>query len=62
MAAAMNVSVSVMETAREGGAWQIALLASMLHKEENESLEAFPSNKVFAAGKSTTIAPDPGGC
>ena len=34
MAAAMNVPVSVMETAGEGGAWGIALLASyMLHKE-----------------------------
>src|SRR6201988_5361630 len=34
MAASMNVPVSVMETAGEGGAWGIALLASyMLHKE-----------------------------
>ena len=33
MAAAMNVPVTVMETAGEGGAWGIALLASyMLHK------------------------------
>ena len=59
MAAAMNVPVSVMETAGEGGAWGIALLASyMLHKEENEPLEAYLSNKVFAADNSTTIAPD----
>lgn len=35
MAAAINASVSVMETAGEGGAWGMALLASyMLHKEE----------------------------
>ena len=35
MAAAMNVPVSVMETAGEGGAWGIALLASyMLHKAD----------------------------
>ena len=59
MAAAMNVPVSVMETAGEGGAWGIALLASyMLHKEEKEPLEAYLSNKVFAADNSTTIAPD----
>jgi sugar (pentulose or hexulose) kinase len=59
MAAAMNVPVSVMETAGEGGAWGIALLASyMLHKEEKEPLETYLSNKVFAADKSTTIAPD----
>jgi sugar (pentulose or hexulose) kinase len=61
MAAAMNVPVSVMETAGEGGAWGIALLASyMLRKEENESLEAYLSNKVFAGDNSTTIAPDQG--
>ena len=59
MAAAMNVPVSVMETAGEGGAWGIALLASyMLHKEAKEPLEAYLSNKVFAADNSTTIAPD----
>src|ERR1700730_9066353 len=46
MAAAMNVPVSVMETASEGGAWGIALLASyMLHKEEKEPLEAYISHK-----------------
>jgi sugar (pentulose or hexulose) kinase len=59
MAAAMNVPVSVMETAGEGGAWGIALLASyMLHKEEKEPLEAYLSNKVFAEDNGTTIAPD----
>jgi sugar (pentulose or hexulose) kinase len=59
MAAAMNVPVSVMETAGEGGAWGIALLASyMLRKEEKEPLEAYLSNKVFAAANSTTVAPD----
>jgi sugar (pentulose or hexulose) kinase len=59
MAAAMNVPVSVMETAGEGGAWGIALLASyMLHKSTNEPLEAYLSNKVFAGEHGTTIAPD----
>src|SRR3984893_16928734 len=59
MAAAMNVPVSVMETASEGGAWGIALLASyMLHKEEKEPLETYLSNNVFAGDNSTTIAPD----
>jgi sugar (pentulose or hexulose) kinase len=61
MAAAMNVPVCVMETAGEGGAWGIALLASyMLHKAKNEPLEAYLSNKVFAGENGTTIAPDPG--
>ncbi len=61
MAAAMNVPVSVMETAGEGGAWGIALLASyMLRKKDSESLEAYLSNKVFAGDNTTTIAPDQG--
>src|SRR6201993_4121216 len=59
MAAAMNVPVSVMETAGEGGAWGVALLASfMLRKKEHEPLEAYLSDKVFAGANSTTIAPD----
>lgn len=59
MAAAMNVPVSVMETAGEGGAWGIALLASYtLHRAANEPLEAYLSNKVFAGEKGATIAPD----
>lgn len=60
MAAAMNAPVSVMETAGEGGAWGIALLAAyMLRKAANEPLEAYLSHKVFAGEKSVTIAPDP---
>jgi sugar (pentulose or hexulose) kinase len=60
MAAAMNVPVSVMETAGEGGAWGIALLAAyMLYKATNEPLETYLSNKVFAGEHGTTIAPDP---
>ena len=58
MAAAMNVPVSVMETAGEGGAWGIALLASyMLHKQ-GEPLEDYLSDKVFANEKGLTITPD----
>jgi sugar (pentulose or hexulose) kinase len=60
MAAAMNVPVSVMETAGEGGAWGIALLAAyMFHKTGGETLDAFLSNKVFAGENGMTIAPDP---
>ena len=46
MAGAIDVPVSVMETAGEGGAWGIALLASyMVHKEENETLDEYLTNK-----------------
>ncbi len=60
MAAAVNVPVSVMETAGEGGAWGIALLAAyMLHGAADEPLEAYLAHKVFVQEKGTTIAPDP---
>lgn len=59
MAAAINAPVSVMETAGEGGAWGIALLASyMINKEENESLEEYLSNKVFAGRMGTKVEPN----
>ena len=59
MAAAMNVPVSVMETAGEGGAWGIALLAAyMLHKTEDAHLEDYLSTKVFAGENGTTLAPN----
>lgn len=59
MAAAMNVPVSVMATAGEGGAWGMALLAAYrLHKSGGEALESYLSDKVFAAAEATTISPD----
>jgi len=60
MAAAINVPVSVMATAGEGGAWGMALLAAyMLHRVANEPLEAYLTNQVFAKDKGATIAPNP---
>ena len=60
MAAAMNVPVTVMETASEGGAWGIALLAAyMAQKSDNEPLEAYLSDKVFAGEAGVMIAPNP---
>lgn len=60
MAAAIDAPVSVMETAGEGGAWGIALLASyMINKEQNESLEDYLANKVFAGRMGTKVEPNP---
>jgi sugar (pentulose or hexulose) kinase len=60
MAAAVNVPVSIMETAGEGGAWGIALLASyMINRADNELLEDFLKQKVFAGKQGNSIAPDP---
>jgi sugar (pentulose or hexulose) kinase len=58
MAAAMDVPVSVMETAGEGGAWGMALLASYMLNKSKEPLEVYLSDKVFAGQEGTTIAPD----
>lgn len=58
MAGAMNTPVAVMETAGEGGAWGIGLLASyMAYKCENEALEDYLENKVFAEYKASVIEP-----
>ena len=59
MADAMEVSVSVMETAGEGGPWGMALLAAYLvNKEADETLEAFLDTKVFAGNKGSILKPD----
>ena len=59
MAAAMNTPVTVMETAGEGGAWGIALLASyMKNKSEGQTLDEYLSKEVFAGQEGTTMAPD----
>lgn len=61
MAAAAGVPVSVMETAGEGGAWGIALLAAyMLHKEEGETLSEYLADKVFAGQAGNLVEPDAG--
>lgn len=59
MAAVTNTPVSVMETAGEGGAWGIALLASyMLCKDDHESLSDFLSHCVFTAHTGSLIEPN----
>ena len=59
-AAAMNSPVSVMETAGEGGAWGIALLANYMEKKEAaESLQDYLYNKIFAGQSGSSMDPDP---
>ena len=61
LAAALDVPVTVMATAGEGGAWGQALAASyMLDKAEGESLADFLSQRVFSHLESVTIEPDAG--
>ncbi|WP_123043532.1 xylulokinase [Cohnella candidum] len=60
LAAALNVPISVMSTAGEGGAWGMALLASyMVNKDQEESLEDFLERKVFRDAEGQQMAPDP---
>lgn len=61
LAAALNSPISVMETAGEGGAWGIALLASytVAPAKERGTLPQWLDKCVFAGVKATEIAPDP---
>ena len=58
LAAAINSPISVMETAGEGGAWGIAILAGYLvNNEEKLSLADYLDKKVFAGNTGVEIAP-----
>ena len=57
LAAALNSPISVMETAGEGGAWGIALLAAYLIKAEGKNLADYLEDVVFAGNTGTEIAP-----
>ncbi len=59
LAAVMNTPVSVMETAGEGGAWGIAVLAAYaVNKAEGEIFPDYLDNKIFASQGMTTLQPD----
>lgn len=58
LAAAMNAPVSVMETAGEGGAWGIALLASYMVNKNGRTLAQFLDADVFAGETGTKMMPN----
>ena len=64
MADALNIPITVMESAAEGGAWGIALLAAYAGSfagtelKEKMSLEEFLNKKVFAANSGSRVEPD----
>lgn len=59
MSAALNIPVAVMETAGEGGAWGIALLAAyMKNKKEKQPLEDFLNENVFGDMIGECVLPD----
>ena len=55
----MDAPVTVMETAGEGGAWGMALLADYMLRGQGRSLEAYLQETVFTDVQKTTLAPDP---
>ena len=60
MAAGMNAPITVMDTASEGGAWGIAILAAfMKEKKDGETLVSYLNDKIFAGQTGTTLAPNP---
>lgn len=55
---ALNVPVSVMTTAGEGGAWGMALLAAYMVLGKGKSLPDWLDSEVFASVEKTTLYPD----
>lgn len=61
LADAMNTPISVMETAGEGGAWGIAVLAAYMVKKTDENLGDYLNAHVFAGQEGSELTPDPAG-
>ena len=65
LAAAINAPVSIMETAGEGGAWGIAILASYMRNKvqgsvnSQETLDTYLNDKVFGEQAGTKVLPNP---
>jgi sugar (pentulose or hexulose) kinase len=59
LAAAVGAPVTVGETAGEGGAWGIAVLAGYLEVAADQDLSSYLSTRVFAGAVAQTVAPDP---
>ncbi|MGN1304092.1 MAG: FGGY-family carbohydrate kinase [Oscillospiraceae bacterium] len=58
LADALNTPVSVMETAGEGGAWGMALLAAYMEKGSGKSLSDWLDNEVFSGMEKLTVSPE----
>lgn len=58
LAAAVNAPVSVSESASEGGAWGIAVLASFALSDSTD-LAGYLDNVVFREGELLTVSPEP---
>ncbi len=61
LADAFNAPVSVMETAGEGGAWGMAILAAYMMREKDLPLGDWLNEAVFSDISVSTLAPNPKG-
>ncbi len=60
MAAALQTPITVMDTASEGGAWGIALLADyLIRQDRDETLAEYLTKRVFVDSSESTMEPDP---
>jgi sugar (pentulose or hexulose) kinase len=59
LAGALNAPVAVGETASEGGAWGIAVLAAYLSAAADADLDTYLREQVFGAASFHTVDPDP---
>jgi sugar (pentulose or hexulose) kinase len=59
MAAALNVPVSVMATASEGGPWGMAVLAAYMMNNQGKTLADYLSDNAFANAACSTVEPSP---
>ena len=59
LAGALNAPVAVGETASEGGAWGIAVLAAYLSTAADADLDTYLRERVFGAASFHTVDPDP---
>ena len=57
LASAMEVPITVMDTAGDGGPWGIALLAAYMIDNNRFTLEHYLKQKVFISGEGVTIVP-----
>ena len=58
----LNIPITAMTTAGEGGPWGMALLSAyMCRKDNGESMEDYLLNRVFSHTQSTCLHPDPAG-
>ena len=59
LAGAFDTPITVMETAEQGGAWGIALLAQYMTEGGSRTLEDWLDEEVFASEQGETLKPDP---